>query len=374
MAVPVSATQVVTCVVSPGLPEVSGLPRYAQGPTARITWTGCVRFHLLVGILCGTQHIMRVATPTDAGIDQIVNHGPPVQALLIGAALYAHPLREVAAPGWRVDTAALGLRHECLRSYLRSWRRSGDRDAIEVVLVGATVEDHVRVAAQCLDEGVDHLFIEAPVFFRNPDARALAADPGRQIVVSSNLRFAYQLPDYRWALLDLISRGALAGDPGAERSAVAVFGRVVDLFDVAYAVNGPIRSSQAVGRRCAYQFDIQHDNMASTYVDFNWCGRSAPDQRAFITAFDDGVAVQALHQPLLLKPLSRREAAAREIRHLLNVVLKGARPANTIKDAAYVHRWALELCESMGLNLAADAGASPSGRSGLTTGKHRSDF
>jgi hypothetical protein len=307
------------------------------------------RVSLLLGILCGIQHIVRVAIPTDAGIDQIVNHGPPVQALLIGAGLYTHPLREAAAPGWRVDTAALGLRQECLRSYLRSWRRSGDRDAVKVVLIGATVEDHVRVAVQCLDEGVDHLFIEAPVFFRNPDARALTADPGRQIVVSSNLRFAFQLPDYRWALLDLISRGALASDPGAERSAVAVFGRVVDLVDVAYALNGAIRSSQVVGRRCAYQFDIQHDNMASTYIDFDWCGRSPPDLRAFISAFDDGVAVQALHQPLSLKPLSRKEAAGREIRHLLNVVMKGARPANTIKDATHVHRWALELCEGMGL-------------------------
>jgi hypothetical protein len=314
-----------------------------------------------LGILRGSPHISHVATPVDAGIDQIVNYGPPVQALLIGAGFYAQPFRELAAPGWRVDIAAPGLRPECVRSYLSAWRRSGDHDAVEVVAIGAPVANHLQVAAECLAEGVDHLFIETPIVRRKRDASSLMTDAGRQIVVSSNLRFAYRLPDYRWALLDLISRAALASDSGAEQ-AVAVLGRVVDLLDVAYAINGPIRSSQLSGRRCAYQLDVQHDNMASTYIEVNWCGRLAPEQRALISAFDDGVAVQALHQPLSLKPLSRKEAAEREVRHLLNVVLKGAKPANTIKDAAHVHSWALELCGGMGLNFAAESGASAFGR------------
>jgi predicted dehydrogenase len=214
----------------------------------------------------------------------------------------------------------------------------------DVAFVCTPVESRLDVAARLLSLGIPALFIEQPVALSVRELNRLNQAPAGQIVmIGCNLRFAYDLPFSRWALIDIIAAKTfsprlfgLLSEPGD----LARLEYLIHELDLAYAINGTISSLHTIQERTGIRIGVEHRNMGWAQIELDWSGR--PIRSAVVLhAHDDGAALRVPHFPERVSPAHDYIAQRKETEHFLRCIRTSTQPCCRMEDAEHVLRWAL---------------------------------
>jgi hypothetical protein len=252
-----------------------------------------------------------------------------------------------------------------IRATLSGWKARGFWRRLPYAAVICTPPTiGLAIAAECLHCGIDSIFVDPPL---DSNTRAFAQlavlAPKRVVMVGCRLRFVYCLPAYPWALLDVVSKQPLT-DRSLHASDQLVLERLIAEIDLAYSVNGAIKSFHCQGQFPVFTFEIEHDNTASARFDVDWSPRASVDRRVAIPAFDDGAGLRVPHQPRVYLPETDDRGLSHELRHFLDSVRARRKPCNTLNDAAHVVQWARRVAAKLRLRTTAESNGQESNRFG----------
>jgi predicted dehydrogenase len=214
----------------------------------------------------------------------------------------------------------------------------------DAAFVCAPIETRASIAVKLLSLGVPGIFIEQPLAFSMDGLDRLQHAAADHIVmIGCNLRFAYDLPVFRWALLEIVaSKPKPVRIPGLRRqpSERTTLENAIHELDLAYAVNGAIRSVNTICERDGLKIGVEHASMAWSQIELDWSSRPVCN-RAVLSAFDDGGALRVPHDPQRVTPAHHYVALRAETTHFLTCVLTASPPCATVDDGVHVLEWAL---------------------------------
>jgi predicted dehydrogenase len=214
----------------------------------------------------------------------------------------------------------------------------------DAAFVCAPIEARASIAVKLLTLGVPGIFIEQPMASSMVGLDQLKHAAQDHIVMTGcNLRFAYDLPFFRWALIDIAaSKPKPVRIPGlrVQPSEGTTLDNAIHELDLAYAVNGPIQSVHTICERAGLKIGIEHANMAWSNIELDW---SSPQvgNCAVLSAFDDGGALHVPHEPKRVTPVHHYVALRAETAYYLNCVLTTSPPCSNVEDGMHVLQWTL---------------------------------
>lgn len=212
----------------------------------------------------------------------------------------------------------------------------------DIALVCGPIDTRVAHAIKLLDLGIPAVFVEQPMASDTARLDALEQACDDAITMTGcKLRFAYNFPRVRWALLEMDCskpvplRLAISQPRARDR-----LEQTIHEFDLAFSLNGQMQAIHTVSRRTALQIGIEHRNLAWSHIEFDWTGQT-PRGRALLSAFDDGDALSVPHQPEWVTPSHDYIAQREEVAHFVACAQTGGQPCCTISSGRHVLEWAL---------------------------------
>jgi hypothetical protein len=218
-------------------------------------------------------------------------------------------------------------------------------EAYDAALVCTRPHARIALALDCLNAGIEGVFIEGPLAMESEGIAALRrAAEGHVVMIGCDLRFASDLPRYRWSLLEFGNLG-ITRQLKASRNADVRVRSPLELayqdIDLAYALNGRILALNCERGASTCKISIEHENFAHTVIELDWSECAETPRLAKIVAYDDGKGLHLPHEPECFKFEASEKSQVKEMSHFLECVRKGKQPCNTIDDAEHVFQWAV---------------------------------
>jgi hypothetical protein len=266
-----------------------------------------------------------------------------IWALVIGGgalgARRAHIIHELGARAYHLDvfpTLVAEITVDLVRAHL-STRNPGEET---VVVICTPVDALEHILRECVLAGVSAVYIDQLPPDCSKMARLREAATGLSVMAGCPVRFAYDLPPYSWALVDMLHTECLRTPDNAFPIAL-----LRDEIDLAYSINGRFTSIQRVVQSGATTVLIYHENMASARIDGQLVSVGRADRRILISAYDDDRAINILHAPITYRPDMSILMYRRELTHFLDCSREQKQQARTLEDAEHVLQWTSRLEE-----------------------------